>query len=386
MAQDPSTNTSSSCFGNEITLTTTIISTSVITRIHPITSLVLVTIEANVPRASIATVAVVDPVQKVKKVTASVRPSSTAIGNARATTTTKPSTVIGNARSTTTTKPSTVTVSVTSSTTADGYYNGTARSTTTKPPTFTVNVTSSTTADGYYNTMAPKGYRRMERHAQPSIQFRWSDSNRAQLEEPLEDLDYMMWQMTAEPVQGKVGLGASFYDDAIFPSLRSSPEGSREREGFNILEDLRCKVRTQTKPIHSPVLEEYLEMFGKFNGSWSIPPAQCHRLGCRQNTALWWCNHNLADGPTATTTTLDLLQLSNILMNNCVKNGGWSGYIDFPKDDQHAARTRVIMSYANCDDSPSKSPFDYEDQALSGWGATAADNQKSFTIQGWTGN
>ncbi|KAK4198900.1 hypothetical protein QBC40DRAFT_349877 [Triangularia verruculosa] len=230
-----------------------------------------------------------------------------------------------------------------------------------------VTVTQTVSSKDYYTSIAPAGQRRMERTEKSGIHFQWAGRKYIQLNEPLEDLDLMLWQITA-PLP--TALGSEFLTNLNkYPSVYDDSE--RSADSSSAADDLVCKDKTQTKPINAEVLEEYLRILGKFNGKWTIDPNQCHRLGCRQNTALWWCNSNPDEahhGVAATTTTLDLLKKASSLLDHCVRNGGHSGWIWWPKGDTHAYNTRIVMSYANCDDSPFKSPFDYEDQQESGWG------------------
>ncbi|KAK0735320.1 hypothetical protein B0T21DRAFT_348828 [Apiosordaria backusii] len=300
LAQNTTFNGSTGCLGNDSMwqFTTTIISTELITTTHFTTSLVPVTDEKGRPPTAVT-------------VTTTVEKTNEAV-------------------SVTITKSETVTVTV-----------------------------KSTTNCGY-TTVAPRTQRRMERSGESNIGFNWDDhrfSGSISLEEPIEDLDFMAWQITAKPSKG---VGEDFYK---YPNQYRKNIVQRDKGDDMMAGGHMCLTKKTDKSINREVLEEYVEMIGRFNGSWWIKPEACHRLGCRQNTGIWWCNDNAEDGDTATVGSLDLIQMSFRVLDSCVKNG-FPGWQYFAGDHPRGARTKIVMSYANCDDSPSKrhGPFEYEDQ------------------------
>ncbi|KAK0735319.1 hypothetical protein B0T21DRAFT_411957 [Apiosordaria backusii] len=133
---------------------------------------------------------------------------------------------------------------------------------------------------------------------------------------------------------------------------------------------LACKVN-MTQPIDTSVLQDYVEILRSLGGTWEIQPYGCHRLGCRNSTAIWWCNTNppVNGRGGAATTAESLYNMAQRVMDGCVNSGSKdnkseprAGYQFFNDNHPHATHTRMVLSYANCDDALHKRPFEYEDQ------------------------
>ncbi|KAK0662478.1 hypothetical protein QBC41DRAFT_307119 [Cercophora samala] len=211
-----------------------------------------------------------------------------------------------------------------------------------------------------YTTVAPRGQRYMDDdlYKSPGIIYWGTVPNRwnADIRIAFESIDTFWWQINAQSGSLRIGPNGPFQNLEWEAKVKEKDPGQWLHVG-----ERQCK-HNMTKSIKREVLVDYLDMMSYMEDDWSIEPNRCHRLGCRMNTALWWCNDRKER---VTTTLIDFLRLSNGLLAKCMRDKGpqRSGYQYFPID--HPAHgTRIVMSYANCDDSPSKSPFSYEDQQL----------------------
>ncbi|KAK4198902.1 hypothetical protein QBC40DRAFT_349879 [Triangularia verruculosa] len=199
--------------------------------------------------------------------------------------------------------------------------------------TKTVTASAPSSNTGFYTTIPPKGFRRMDHGDQSRA---WVKLPADYARRPFEDLDTLWWSVNYDKtikMLGEAELKRSPWED----NIKQEDKGNDLDAG-----ELTCK-KNMTKRINIEVLREYIEKFSKMGGPWHILPYGCHRLGCRLNTGLWWCS------------------MAHRVLDKCVKKGQ-SGYQFFANSHPHAAYTRIVMWYANCDDSPIKRPFDYEDQ------------------------
>ncbi|KAL2128442.1 hypothetical protein VTI74DRAFT_9195 [Chaetomium olivicolor] len=92
-----------------------------------------------------------------------------------------------------------------------------------------------------------------------------------------------------------------------------------------------------------------MTMLDQLGGYWTLDAKRCYRLGCNQNTGLYWCNQN--DRNIRTTAQSLLLRARNIHSNCCPggDTGGLNGMEWYPNDHREAAHSYVSIAYANCD-------------------------------------
>lgn len=166
------------------------------------------------------------------------------------------------------------------------------------------------------------------------------------------------------------------------------------------------------KPTDPEVYKYFLGRLEQIGGGLQIGGSSqggCHRLGCASNTAIWWCSVNnprskertgeketkrrpppfgkshlrklttLPDLETpfqppnyeVTASSLEIMEMGNRVRKTCVEDQKRSGGFQWFADNHpEAAHTRVVLSWANCDDSLFLRPFDmYDSQDL--WKAAA---------------
>ncbi|KAK4041289.1 hypothetical protein C8A01DRAFT_34700 [Parachaetomium inaequale] len=99
-------------------------------------------------------------------------------------------------------------------------------------------------------------------------------------------------------------------------------------------------------------------------GYWTLGAGRCHRLGCGQNTGVYWCNDN-AWGIRTSAKAL-YLRGSHIRDICCHRRDGslysgdpMSGVEAFPDNDPEAAHSRVAVGYGSCVDNNAVLPLVY---------------------------
>ncbi|KAK3994834.1 hypothetical protein QBC44DRAFT_367354 [Cladorrhinum sp. PSN332] len=128
---------------------------------------------------------------------------------------------------------------------------------------------------------------------------------------------------------------------------------------------MQCRTELDTPPFNPAVIKRYLEMLVAIGGLWEIHGRGCHRLGCQENSAIWWCSRvDPALFPWIGANANDIYDMARRVMNTCwndTSGGGlyMNGYQYFAANHPRAAGTRVFLGYANCADSVTRHPHDY---------------------------
>ncbi|KAL2146637.1 hypothetical protein VTI28DRAFT_3136 [Corynascus sepedonium] len=125
-----------------------------------------------------------------------------------------------------------------------------------------------------------------------------------------------------------------------------------------------CDVESGLATGNSDEVTNLLTQLRALNGHWTLEAKKCHRIGCRGNTGLYWCNDN--DWNVRVPAKSLYLHGSHIRDMCCHGSDGslysgdpMSGIEDFLDSDRHAAHTRVLVGYGRCSDPANVNPLTY---------------------------
>ncbi|KAK4169012.1 hypothetical protein QBC43DRAFT_356552 [Cladorrhinum sp. PSN259] len=180
----------------------------------------------------------------------------------------------------------------------------------------------------------------------------WDDTKKT-IDYPMgiEQVYYALWQENPQRL-------AHFYS----PQSDWSKGGKDEDAG-----PVDCRNSTDTPAFNPAVIRRYLETLLGIGGWWTIDSLGCHRLGCQDHSAIWWCSYiydedRPAENRPVSTSADDIYDMAQRVINHCWDDNAKvykNGYQWFNDGHPRAAFTRVFLGYADCTDSITKHPHDY---------------------------